>query len=203
MWSGKPGVSFTVVETAAGFVAFAHTARGLHTLVLPQRSARAARLKLQQAVKAQLIEAPDRLGIARALQRYFCGGPARLRCSLDLTRATPFQRAVWRVLQGIPPGRTRSYGEVARAIGRPRAARAVGQAVGANPLPLLIPCHRVVGSRGALGGFAWGSSWKRRLLAIEGTLSPTGTGRIKRRGRGRLAPPPRVLSVPNPSGGRR
>jgi len=86
---------------------------------------------------------------------------------LDLQAGTEFQREVWNALRGIPPGATASYLEIARKLGRPKAARAVGQACGANPIPVLIPCHRVLASNGKLGGFSGGLDWKRRLLAIE------------------------------------
>lgn len=90
---------------------------------------------------------------------------------LDLTGQTPFRVRVWRQLQKIRVGETLSYGEVARAMGQPLAVRAVGSACGANPIPLLIPCHRVVqmaGGRRTLGGFSGGLGWKRTLLATEG-----------------------------------
>ncbi len=81
---------------------------------------------------------------------------------------TDFQQGVWRELRRIPLGQTRSYGEIAAAVNRPRGAQAVGQACGANPIPLLIPCHRVLAGGGKLGGFSGGLDWKRRLLTIEG-----------------------------------
>jgi O-6-methylguanine DNA methyltransferase len=87
---------------------------------------------------------------------------------LDLATGTPFQRKVWAALRQIPAGQTESYGRLAAALGAPKAARAVGSACGANPVPLLIPCHRVVPAGGGLGGFSVGLHWKRRLLAIEG-----------------------------------
>ena len=89
---------------------------------------------------------------------------------LDLTGATPFRRRVWAELRRIPRGGTQSYGEIAEALGKRRAARAVGGACGANPVPVLIPCHRVLAANGRLGGFSGGLEWKRRLLAIEGVL---------------------------------
>ena len=93
------------------------------------------------------------------------GKPAVLpACALD--ELSPFTQAVLRAVSAIPAGETRSYAEVARAVGHPRAARAVGQALGANPLPLLIPCHRVVGSK-AIGDFAWGQAAKIALLEAE------------------------------------
>jgi O-6-methylguanine DNA methyltransferase len=86
---------------------------------------------------------------------------------LDLTAATPFQEQVWSALRRIKPGRTRTYSELGRLIGRPNAARAVGAACGANPLPLFIPCHRVVAQGNQLGGFSAGLHWKRWLLDQE------------------------------------
>lgn len=86
-------------------------------------------------------------------------------------RGTPFQQAVWRTILAIPTGHTTTYGELSRAIQRPRASRAVGAACGANPLPLLIPCHRVVGSDGALTGFGGGLEQKEWLLRHEGRSS--------------------------------
>jgi len=90
---------------------------------------------------------------------------------LDLRSGTPFQQRVWAALRAIPAGHTRSYSEIASAIGSPKAARAVGGACGANPIPLLVPCHRVLASGGKLGGFSGGLDWKRRLLAAEEVIS--------------------------------
>jgi methylated-DNA-[protein]-cysteine S-methyltransferase len=92
---------------------------------------------------------------------------------LDVRAATPFQRAVWDALRAIPYGETRTYSDVARAIGRPGAARAVGGACGANPWPIIVPCHRVVASDGTLGGYSAGLKWKRLLLRLEGAASPS------------------------------
>jgi O-6-methylguanine DNA methyltransferase len=82
----------------------------------------------------------------------------------------PFQRAVLTAIQKIPFGETRSYGWVARAIGKPRASRAVGQALGANPIPIIIPCHRIIASDGSLGGYGGGLPLKRKLLTLEGAM---------------------------------
>jgi O-6-methylguanine DNA methyltransferase len=87
---------------------------------------------------------------------------------LDLSAGTDFQRRVWSALRRIASGRTRSYAEVAVAIGNPRATRAVGGACGANPIPVLVPCHRVLAANRAIGGFSSGLGWKRKLLAREG-----------------------------------
>lgn len=101
------------------------------------------------------------------LHRVLSGKPPREKIPIDWNGATHFQKKVWRALQRIPWGQTRSYGEIARAIGKPRAARAVGAACGANPLLLLVPCHRVVAGSGSLGGFSAGLALKKQLLALE------------------------------------
>ena len=115
---------------------------------------------------------PDALAEpVRQLAEYFAGE----RRDFDLRLApegTPFERSVWEELRRIPFGETRSYGEIAQAIGRPGAARAVGRANGANPIPIVVPCHRVIGSDGSLTGFGGGLEAKSRLLEIEGRRLP-------------------------------
>jgi methylated-DNA-[protein]-cysteine S-methyltransferase len=101
------------------------------------------------------------------LQQYFAGEKVSFSCPLDLW-GTPFQLQVWQALQDIPYGETRSYGEVAEAIGRSSASRAVGAANGANPVAIIVPCHRVIGSNRALTGYSGGLSTKSWLLALEG-----------------------------------
>lgn len=103
---------------------------------------------------------------ARQLADYFAGERRVFDVPLDL-RGTDFQRAVWAALQDIPYGETRSYGAVAQALGRPDASRAVGAANGRNPVSIIVPCHRVVGSTGRLTGFAGGMAVKAQLLALE------------------------------------
>jgi O-6-methylguanine DNA methyltransferase len=105
--------------------------------------------------------------LARQLQQFAAGKPVRWRVPLDLSAGTRFQQQVWRALTKIPRGETRSYGWVARKIGKPRASRAVGAACGANPIPVIVPCHRVIAGDGSLGGFGGGLPLKRRLLALE------------------------------------
>jgi methylated-DNA-[protein]-cysteine S-methyltransferase len=99
---------------------------------------------------------------------YFSGELRRFSIPLDLTSVTEFQRRVLSAIAKIPAGTVRSYGQVAAAIGKPKAARAVGQALGSNPVPIVLPCHRVVASDGSLGGYAGGLDRKRQLLALEG-----------------------------------
>lgn len=101
------------------------------------------------------------------LADYFAGRLRRFEMSLDL-RGTDFQRAVWAELALIPFGATRTYGDIAAILAKPTASRAVGAAVGRNPISIIIPCHRIIGAGGALTGFAGGIEVKRRLLALEG-----------------------------------
>jgi len=107
----------------------------------------------------------------RQLEEYFAGRRTEFALTLDMS-GTPFQRTVWNALLTIPFGETRSYAEIARQIGRPTAVRAVGAANGRNPVSIVTPCHRVVGSSGALTGFAGGLDVKARLLALEGVALP-------------------------------
>lgn len=106
--------------------------------------------------------------LAADLSRYFAGrGPAPILPELAERAATPFLRCVYRVVAAIPAGSTLTYAEVAREAGRPGAARAVGRAMATNPFPILVPCHRVVGSGGGLGGYGGGLDMKRALLEME------------------------------------
>jgi AraC family transcriptional regulator of adaptative response/methylated-DNA-[protein]-cysteine methyltransferase len=109
-------------------------------------------------------------GWVTTILRCLDGREPHLDLPLDI-RATAFQRQVWEALRKIPYGRTRSYADVARAIGRPRATRAVAQACASNPAALVIPCHRVVKSDGEMGGYRWGIERKRALLAKEAGTS--------------------------------
>ena len=113
--------------------------------------------------------APEHPQLARAaaqLAAYWRGERGAFELPLD-AGGTPFQRAVWDALRAVPPGTTASYAEIARRVGRPSALRAVGAAIGRNPLCVVVPCHRVVGSDGALTGYAGGLERKRALLALE------------------------------------
>lgn len=118
------------------------------------------------------IDAPERaddpllVEAAHQLRDYFAGASAEFDVPLDL-QGTDFQRAVWSVLLRIAPGSTCSYGDIARDLGQPSASRAVGAAVGRNPVSIIVPCHRVVGSSGALTGYAGGLDRKASLLRIE------------------------------------
>lgn len=145
------------VATSLGTFYAAWDEEGISALLFP-----GVRLEGPLTTSSLLFE------LARQLEGYFQGERTYFDVPLSL-RGTPFQLAVWQALKGIPYGEVVTYGELARRIGRPRAARAVGRAVGANPVPIIIPCHRVLGARG-LGGYGPGLPWKERLLRLEGFL---------------------------------
>jgi O-6-methylguanine DNA methyltransferase len=108
------------------------------------------------------------IATAAALKAVLAGRAVKTLPPLDWSGKTEFQKSVWRALRKIRPGQTKSYGEIARAIGNPKAVRAVGGACGANPIPVLVPCHRVLAANGKIGGFSGGLDWKRELLKREG-----------------------------------
>lgn len=155
-------------ESPIGEMRVAGSERGLAYLELPRASGRGLSGWLRRFAPAACVEeayAPFRTTIAQLLE-YLEGKRQTFELPLDL-RGTPFQFRVYEAVARIPYGRTRSYAEVAREVGRPRAVRAVGSANGANPLPLLVPCHRVIASDGRLGGYGGGLELKARLLAME------------------------------------
>lgn len=106
---------------------------------------------------------------AKALEKMLHGQAPGNLLPLDLSSGTEFQISVWRQLLQIPLGQARSYIELAGRLGKPGASRAVGSACGANPIPVIVPCHRVLAAHGRIGGFSGGPGWKQRLLKIEGT----------------------------------
>jgi len=110
--------------------------------------------------------------VALQFATYFAGRRKRFTLPLDHRFATPFQRLVFNALLEVPPGQVVSYGELARAIGRPRASRGVGSALAHNPLPILVPCHRVIHRDGTLAGYSAGVHVKEYLLALEGVMLP-------------------------------
>jgi O-6-methylguanine DNA methyltransferase len=145
--------------------------KGLAYLELPHANGRGFEGWRQiHAPKARVVERrTDHDDLIEQLLELLAGERRELAIDLDL-RATEFQRAVYRVVRGIPYGRTLAYADVAAAIDRPKAVRAVGAANGANPIPLVIPCHRVIARGGALQGYAGGLELKARLLAMESAL---------------------------------
>jgi methylated-DNA-[protein]-cysteine S-methyltransferase len=157
---------YNLVETAAGWVGIEATENGVRRLTLPVQNREAALSELGIEEK-DLTHERGGAGVADRLKHYFMGEPVVFKEGLDLTGATKFQLEVYEAACRIPFGETRTYGELAKEIGNPGAARAVGQALGANPLPIIIPCHRVVAADGGLGGFSGGIDTKKKLLAME------------------------------------
>jgi methylated-DNA-[protein]-cysteine S-methyltransferase len=160
------------LESPVGILHLFASSRGLVALTLPNDSPDAAQARLRNRyAKANLdlafVDDLDALNRPLLqLKEYFAG--IRRAFDLELDHGgTPFQTAVWDELSRIPFGEVRSYADIARAIGRPTATRAVGAANGTNPLPIVLPCHRVVGSNGTLTGYGGGLALKERLLAWE------------------------------------
>jgi O-6-methylguanine DNA methyltransferase len=163
-----PDVLLVAFPTGLGWMAAAVSPRGLTMLTLPRPTRQAALDGVRACYPMAILAEETVLGdLPERLRRYLAGERVDFPQALDLAAGTPFQQQVWAVLQRIPAGETRSYGWVAAAIGRPRAARAVGQAVGANPINIVIPCHRVIGSNGSLTGYGGGLLLKQRLLDLE------------------------------------
>jgi len=150
---GWEGWTFRIVSSS----------QGLRFLTLSAVSFDALADKLNARILAD--DGPNR-AVLDQLHGYLTGMRRAFDLPFDL-RGTQFQRDVWTTLSTIPYGTTRTYGEVAKQIGRPKAVRAVGQAVGANPVPIVIPCHRVIGHDGRLVGFGGGLPLKERLLSLE------------------------------------
>lgn len=133
---------------------------------------------------ARWLDAPegDPLGLRPRLAAWFRGDLTALDWIPLQVQGTDLQRRVWYALRDIGPGQTTTYGALARQLGRPKAARAIGAAVGRNPVALFVPCHRVVGANGDLTGYAWGLSRKRWLLRHEGAVAPEPQLRLFRAG---------------------
>lgn len=162
-------IRHAIVETDLGWVGLVLSERGVRAVTLPAPSRAEALESLHRLAPAagEPLPASEAAALSRRLRALLSGDVDGLDLALDL-EGTPFQRSVWQAVAEIPRGHTRSYGWIAERIGRPGAARAVGRAVGANPAPLLVPCHRVLAAGGGIGGFAGGPAMKRALLTGEG-----------------------------------
>ena len=160
-------ICYAVFTLPIGRVLVAATSRGICAVKLGDNDATLRRLVGEEFSEAELIEDPSALrDIKESIASFLDGKTDLARVPVDI-RGTVFQRRVWRALSRIPRGETRTYAEIARAIGNPAAVRAVGSACGANPVALVIPCHRAVRTDGGLGGYAWGIARKKRLLELE------------------------------------
>lgn len=168
-------IGYRIVDCALGSLLVAGTVRGVCNIRFGDTPERLLAELQAEFPFAALEPGGEQLGAwTETLLRYLCGKSRDLGLPLDV-RGSQFQRRVWDAISAIPYGATCSYGDLAARIGRPRAARAVARACGANPVPLLVPCHRVVGGRGGLGGYRYGVERKRALLAVEAQSPATAT----------------------------
>ena len=165
-------IEYRVFDTAWGFCAVVAGPGGVRGCFLPHRSKGSVERRVKRAFPEARPGAGLLPGLVRAVRAYFKGRPAKFDVRLDLDGFSEFRRRVLRACRGIPRGRTATYADLARSAGSPRAARAAGSAMANNPLPLIVPCHRVVRSDGSLGEFSSpeGPRLKRRLLQLEGAL---------------------------------
>jgi methylated-DNA-[protein]-cysteine S-methyltransferase len=162
---GEP-IAVASLRTRAGSVYVLCSVRGLREVRLGRSSAPTKREAREKGV--HYVRRPRWTGAAvRALERFVDGAAIPSDLPLDLSQGTTFQRKVWDATRAVPWGEVVSYREVAKRAGYPKAVRAVGNALGANPVPIVVPCHRVVHVAGSIGGFTSGLDWKRFLLSLE------------------------------------
>jgi AraC family transcriptional regulator of adaptative response/methylated-DNA-[protein]-cysteine methyltransferase len=173
-------IAYTIVPSPLGRLLVAATERGISAVCLGDADGPLEAALRQEYAAAELRRDDTGLKawVAGILQRMEGREPAG-GLPVDL-RATAFQRRVWEELKAIPRGQTRSYGEIARRIGQPSAARAVARACATNPVALVIPCHRVVSGDGRVAGYRWGVERKRRLLEREAAAGGAGERRRQR-----------------------
>ncbi len=169
--AGLLDVAYATLDSPFGPLLVATTPLGLVKVSLPGYGADEALEDLAARISPRLLEAPRRLDeVRRQLDRYFDGRLHEFDLPLDWQLSKGFRRRALRAIDRIPYGRTRSYTEIARSAGNERAVRAAGTACGANPIPIVVPCHRVLRTGGALGGYGGGLPMKEALLELEGVL---------------------------------
>jgi methylated-DNA-[protein]-cysteine S-methyltransferase len=164
-------VSYAVVESPVGTLVLAGTERGLVRVAYEDYNGGIDRVldALAERVSPRILEAPARLdAVRRELDEYFAGTRTAFDLPLDWTLMSKFGRAVMQATARVGFGSTATYGEVAAQAGNAKASRAAGRALGANPIPIVLPCHRIVGASGKLTGYAGGLHRKQALLALEG-----------------------------------
>ena len=160
-------LSYTIFETELGWVGIIASSAGVRRILLPQASRQAIELLLYKHMGNAVADGQLLGDLPSRLRRYLNGELVAFPDSLDLAGTTPFQQSIWLAARSIPYGETRSYGWLACQVDRPRASRAAGQALAQNPLPFIIPCHRVIARSGKIGGFSGGERLKRYLLEME------------------------------------
>jgi methylated-DNA-[protein]-cysteine S-methyltransferase len=169
---GLLDVAYTEFDSPVGRLLLAATPRGLVRITFPVETPETVLEQLAESVSPRILESPAKLDdVRRELDRYFEGELHDFDVPLDWQLTRGFYRKVLRATARIPYGQTRSYSEMAKRAGSPRAVRATGSALGSNPLPIVVPCHRVLRSGGALGGYGGGLDVKQALLELEGALA--------------------------------
>jgi methylated-DNA-[protein]-cysteine S-methyltransferase len=164
-------VSYARVDSPFGTLLLAATKRGLVRVAFPEENVDTTLERLALRISPRIVQAPGPLEqMRRELDEYFDGRRRQFELALDWTLVGPFARRVLDVTSEIPYGGVLSYAEVAAEAGSPRGSRAAGNALGSNPIPIVVPCHRVLRSGGALGGYGGGLDRKRFLLELEGAL---------------------------------
>lgn len=160
-------IRYARIASPLGTILLAATAQGICSLKLGDDREKLKRLLSEEFSEAQLVEDPRGLRpFCEKVLAFLAGDASLAKVPVDI-RGTIFQRKVWDELRRIPAGETRTYKDIAKAIGAPAAVRAVGSACGANPVALVVPCHRALRTDGGLGGYAWGLKRKKRLLELE------------------------------------
>ena len=165
------GLNYIIFNTDAGWLGILGSTQGLRRTILPQHSSQEVQQLFGDSINQAEWSPRIFQDLMERLRNYFGGHKVTFPDRLDLSNATAFQRRVWETARLIPHGETRSYTWVAEQIEKPKAVRAVGQALGKNSLPIIIPCHRVLASNSSLGGFAGGLEMKKQLLHLEGSAS--------------------------------
>jgi methylated-DNA-[protein]-cysteine S-methyltransferase len=169
--AGLIEVAYATADSPFGPVTLAATDRGLVRLNLPRYDADDFLARLSSEISPAILESPARLDpVRRQLDEYFEGRLKKFTVPLDWQLIHGFQEKVLRTTYAIPYGKTLTYGEVAAEAGNPRAFRAAGTALGRNPIPLIVPCHRVTRSGGVPGNYGGGPEMKKALLELEGSL---------------------------------
>jgi methylated-DNA-[protein]-cysteine S-methyltransferase len=170
---GLLDVAYTTLDSPFGALLAASTERGLLRLAFPEEGIDPVLSRLAERVSPRILESPARLEpLKRELDEYFEGRRRLFQTPLDWSLIGPFGVKVLSATAAIPYGSVLTYTDVAGKAGSPRGSRAAGNALGSNPIPIVIPCHRVLRTGGALGGYAGGLDRKRRLLELEGALTP-------------------------------
>jgi len=164
------GLSYVIFTVKVGWMGIIASKEGLLRTTLPLRSEKEVYRRIENSLEGATVSQRSFDDLIERFRAYFSGEKVEFLDKLDLSCATDFQREVWQATRSIPFGETRSYAWIARQIGKPKAVRAVGQALGKNPLPIIVPCHRVLASNGGMGGFSGGIETKRFLLSLEGAF---------------------------------